>query len=164
MQMIHAGLEVRMTTDKGRGVFATRRIASGETLAAMQGWRATTRELLEHWFAMQVGPDVWLCSDGAGLDDCINHSCDPNAGFVSGEPVFVALRDIAAGEEIGWDYATSIAELGWSLECRCGAENCRGVIRPWGDLTSAERERLRPIAVAYLRGDHGPITEPGGMR
>lgn len=149
--MLHAGLEVRITADKGRGVFATRRIARGETIAAIQGWRARTSELLENWFAMQVGPDIWLCSDGAGLDDCINHSCDPNAGFVSGEPILIALRDIAAGAEIGWDYSTSISEAGWSLECRCGAANCRGMIRPWGELTAAERERLQKVALAYLR-------------
>ena len=44
---------------------------------------------------MQVGPDRWLCSAGEALDDCINHSCDPNAGFATGEPVLYALRDIA---------------------------------------------------------------------
>jgi SET domain-containing protein len=151
MPELHPGLEVRITADKGRAVFATRPIAAGETIAAIQGWRARTIELLENWFAMQVGPDIWLCSDGAGLDDCINHSCDPNGGFVSGEPILVALRDIAAGAEIGWDYSTSISESGWSLECRCGAANCRGMIRPWGELTAAERERLQKVALAYLR-------------
>jgi SET domain len=162
--MLHPGLEVRTTADKGRGAFATRRIPQGETIAAIQGWHARTNELLENWFAMQVGPDTWLCSEGTHLDDCINHSCDPNAGFVSGEPVLVALRDIAPGEEIGWDYSTSISEVGWSLECRCSAANCRGVIRSWGELTMAERERLQPNALAYLRGGHGPITEPDGIR
>ena len=41
-----------------------------------------------------------------------NHSCEPNGGFLKGDPVLYALRDIAAGEEIGWDYSTSIAEPG----------------------------------------------------
>ncbi len=116
-----------------------------------QGWLATTDELDERWFAMQVGPDLWLCSDGTHLDDCINHSCDPNAGYVTGEPILFALRDIAAGEEITWDYSTSIAEAGWRLECRCGSKNCRGIVVSWGELPAVERERLRPLALSYLR-------------
>ena len=46
---------------------------------------------------MQVDEDVWLCSDGKSLDDCVNHSCDPNAGFAGNDPVLYALRDISAG-------------------------------------------------------------------
>jgi hypothetical protein len=100
---------------------------------------------------MQVGPDLWLCSHGDLDDDCGNHSCDPNAGFTTGEPVLFALRDIPAGQEICWDYSTSIAEPGWSLECRCGSPKCRRTIHSWPELTAAERDRLRPVALAYLR-------------
>jgi SET domain-containing protein len=144
-------LEVRQTDDRGRGVFASAPIARGQLLVACQGWLARSDELQDHWFAMQVAPDLWLCTDGAGLDDCINHSCTPNAGFTTGEPTLHALRDIVVGEEITWDYSTSIAELGWSLECRCGSEGCRQIVRSWGELTADERERLRSIALRFLR-------------
>jgi len=145
-------LEVRQTDDRGRGVFASMPIACGQLLVACQGWLARGDDLQDHWFAMQVGPDLWLCTDGAGLDDCINHSCKPNAGFTTGEPVLHALRDIDVGEEVTWDYSTSIAEIGWTLDCLCGSPNCRGTVRSWSELTSAERGRLRSIALAYLRG------------
>ena len=120
-------------------------------IVACEGWLARTDELQDHWFAMQVGPDQWLCTDGAGLDDCINHSCTPNAGFTTGEPVLHALRDIVVGEEITWDYSTSIAESGWTLDCRCGSEHCRRIVRSWRELTKEERARLQPLALAYLR-------------
>ncbi|HEV3445086.1 MAG TPA: hypothetical protein VG099_10610, partial [Gemmataceae bacterium] len=58
---------------------------------------------------------------------------------------------IESGEEIAWDYSTSISEPGWSMACRCGCRRCRGVIRPWGELAAADRERLRDIALHYLR-------------
>jgi hypothetical protein len=147
-------LEVRPATGKGRGVFARAHIPRGALLLASAGWLVKTTDLRTDWFALQVDHDVWLCSDGNSLDDCINHSCDPNAGFVSGAPTLYALRDIAPGEEIGWDYSTSLSEPGWHLECRCGAAVCRQVIRPWGELTPSERERLRPMALAYLRNSH----------
>jgi hypothetical protein len=143
--------EIRDTPDKGRGVFAAASIAQGQRIAEIQGWLARDDELDDEWFAMQVGPDLWLCSLGDHLDDCINHSCEPNAGFVTGEPVLFALRDIAAGEEIAWDYSTSIAEHGWSLDCLCGAPTCRGIVRSWRELKPADRTRLAGIALRYLR-------------
>lgn len=144
-------LEVRLTPDKGRGVFAAQEIRQGERIVAIEGWLAKSDELDENWFALQVGPDLWLCSEGESLDDCINHSCDPNVGFTTGEPILFALRDIAVGEEIGWDYSTSLAEAGWFLECCCGAVHCRKIIRPWGELGAEERIRLQTIALTYLR-------------
>lgn len=144
-------LEIRMTENMGRGVFATQPIRRGTCIATCQGWLAPTDELNDSWLAMQVGLDLWLCSDGENLDDCINHSCDPNAGFVTGEPVLFALRDIAEGEQIAWDYSTSIAEKGWSLDCKCGAPTCRAVVRSWSELLPADRVRLREIALEFLR-------------
>ncbi len=148
-------LEVRPTPEIGRGVFATQAITRGTLLVACGGWIAPTHLLQDDWFAMQVGHDDWLCSTGGGLDDCINHSCDPNAGFTTGEPVLYALRDIAAGAEICWDYSTSIAERGWTLDCRCGSPRCRGTVRSWWELEPAERERLRGTSLAFLREEEG---------
>jgi hypothetical protein len=146
-------LEVRMTPNMGRGVFAVQAIPRGTKLVACQGWLASSNALDEEWHAMQIGPDLWLCSAGDSLDDCINHGCEPNAGFTTGEPILYALRDIAAGEQLAWDYSTSIAEPGWTLECLCGAPSCRKVIRSWWELGEADRARLRPSALAYLRDD-----------
>ncbi len=139
----------------GRGVFATAPISRGTLLVTCAGWLATSDKLHDDWLAMQVGPDLWLCSNGACLDECINHSCDPNAGFATGEPVLFAVREIAAGEQIAWDYSTSIAEMGWTLECLCGSRKCRQVIRSWWELSAEERDRMRPIALTYLRGERG---------
>jgi hypothetical protein len=143
--------EIRMTDQMGRGVFATTPILRGERVVECQGWLATTAELDDDWHAMQVGPDLWLCSDGDSLDDCINHSCESNLGFTTGEPILFALRDIAVGEQLTWDYSTSIAEVGWTLACLCGTPNCRRVIRSWPDLQSVEREKLKRLALRYLR-------------
>jgi len=79
---------------------------------------------------------------GTFLDDCLNHSCEPNTGFAGNDPVLYALRDIAAGEELAWDYSTSISEKGWSLACLCGpraaaAWCCRSIICPWNIKSAA---------------------------
>jgi SET domain-containing protein len=144
-------LEIRPAGTKGRGVFARQPIAAGQRILALGGRLLMTDQLTHDLLAMQVGDNLWLCSDGALVDDMINHSCEPNAGFTDGEPVLYALRDIAANEEISWDYSTSIAEAGWSMDCRCGSIGCRGVVRPWGELSAADRERLRGVVMKYLR-------------
>lgn len=144
-------LEIRPAGVKGRGVFALRPIPAGTRVLPIAGRVLPSDQLTDDLLAMQIGPDLWLCSDGSSLDDRINHSCDPNLGFLHGDPVLYALRDVAAGEEVTWDYSTSIAEAGWSLACACESANCRGVVRPWTELDPADRDRLRPVALAYLR-------------
>ena len=55
-----------------------------------------------------------------------NHSCAPNIG-VQGQIVFVAMRDIEAGEELTHDWAMTDDD-DYELECRCGAAECRRII------------------------------------
>jgi SET domain-containing protein len=144
-------LEVREAAGRGRGLFAAQPIVAGAFIVEMRGEVVAEADLPDRGMAMQIGDDLWLFSEGDSLDDCGNHSCEPNSGFTTGEPALFALRDIAAGEEITWDYSTSIDCDDWSLECRCGARNCRGTIRPWRELSKADRERLTAIALRYLR-------------
>jgi SET domain-containing protein len=82
--------------------------------------------------SIEVGPDRHQSFTG-DIDDYINHSCDPNLELLvvdddRGEYVFRALRPIAPGEEVGWDYETFETELSNPFECRCGAPQCRKVI------------------------------------
>jgi SET domain-containing protein len=144
-------LEIRQTLTKGRGVFALEPIAMGRRILAFEGHVLATADLTDDLLAMQIDDDLWLCSDGSRLDDCVNHSCDPNAGFQDGEAILYALRDIETSEEITWDYSTSIGWPGWTLECRCGSARCREVVRQWGELQPEERARLRGNALRYLQ-------------
>ena len=55
-----------------------------------------------------------------------NHSCDANLGM-RGEITFVAMRAIPAGEELTHDWATTDDD-DYSVECKCGAPNCRKML------------------------------------
>ena len=55
-----------------------------------------------------------------------NHSCDPNIA-IQGQIVFVAMRDIAPGEELTHDWATT-DDLDYEIECKCGSLNCRRTV------------------------------------
>lgn len=58
-----------------------------------------------------------------------NHSCDPNceAQNIDDHIWIVALRDIAEGEELTFDYGYDISHYE-RHPCRCGSENCVGYI------------------------------------
>lgn len=76
-----------------------------------------------------VAEDFYLGSNSfSEIDDAerFNHSCDPNLG-IQGQIVVLSRRAIAAGEELTFDYETTDFDPG-GFECRCGAEDCRGLI------------------------------------
>jgi hypothetical protein len=127
---ISSKLEGRLIPAKGgRGLFARERVRAGETLLVWGG-DVVTGEMLnrmsdeKHRLAVQIEEDLYLVTPHEGPADWVNHSCDPNAGLV-GQIVLVALRDIRAGEEICFDYATSDGSPYDEFECGCGSRKCR---------------------------------------
>jgi hypothetical protein len=116
---------------KGRGVFAAKPIRRGELLAVWGGDVLTRAELEREppsqRLVLQIDEDHFLLSTCEGPADWINHSCAPNSGLL-GQVSLVALRDIAVGEEICFDYATSDGCDYDEFECCCGARECRGRI------------------------------------
>ena len=136
----------------GDGVFTSAPIPAGAAVMTMSGRVIRYREITPDMRVMQIGPDEWLAEgDTEAIDDFANHSCAPNIGFVHGTLALHALRDIAAGDELVWDYSTSMNEPGWSVPCGCGAPVCRGIIQSFCDLPASVREQLSATALAYLR-------------
>jgi SET domain-containing protein len=127
--------EVRKSSIQGRGLFATAEIAKDEIVAAKGGHMITGEQLRE--LAPRLGPaevqiadDLFICpvTEEEREDSMIfsNHSCSPNIG-VQGQIVFVAMRDIRAGEELTHDWAMTDDDDS-SMACGCGAQNCRGTV------------------------------------
>lgn len=85
----------------------------------------------------------------------LNHSCDPNivVGGINegGSYDFVALRDIADGEQVRFDYETTEYEVGAFSECRCGAWNCRGTIRGFKHHADVIRAKYGENIPQYLK-------------
>ena len=89
------------------------------------------------------------------IDDLINHSCAPNAGlrFTSDGVFLVAIRNIDRGEEISWDYSTTLKESNWHMICQCRAPECRRVIGNFATLSEERQEWFRShnLVAPYLR-------------
>lgn len=153
MSLVHPALYRARSTTHGDGVFTREAIAAGTPVMEMTGRVIRYDQIAGDIRVMQIGPDAWLAEDDSdALDNYANHSCRPNIGFVHGTLTLHALRDLAPGEELFWHYSTSMNEQGWSVPCDCGAPDCRGEIRSFCDLSVEDQARLRPLALAYLRG------------
>lgn len=128
-------VEKRKSPIEGRGLFAKDTITEGEVVV-VKGGHVLTREQRD-LIAAELGPvEIQITEDlfigpvtkreREGGMMHLNHSCEPNLGL-QGQVVFVALRDIRADEELTADYAMTDDEP-YEMDCRCGAQNCRGTI------------------------------------
>ena len=128
-------VEKRPSAIHGRRLFARRAIAKGE-IVVVKGGRVLTREQRDR-IAETLGPsEIQIAEDlffgpaaaaeREGGMMHLNHSCEPNVG-VQGQIVFVAMWEIAAGEELTFDYAMTDDEP-YEMECLCGCAACRHVI------------------------------------
>lgn len=97
---------------------------------------------------LQVGLDAFKLPNGS-LDDFTNHSCDPNTGIrlTARGTIVLALRDIAAHEELTYDYSTYLNNPYESLNCLCGAPNCRGVVGNFSTLPAELRQRYQALGI-----------------
>ena len=143
------------TSEAYRFAFATDPIAEGEIVAVWAGEVVTSAHVQRFGSGVgrttvQIDEDLYLCSNGHGFADWINHSCDPNLGL-RGQIVLVARRPIAVGEELCLDYAMTDGSPYDEFDCRCGTTLCRGRIT--GD------DWQRPELQARYRGSFSPYLE-----
>jgi hypothetical protein len=140
-------LVVREGTD-GRGVFAGEPISAGALIEPFRGPFLRYDETNADMYALQIGPDLYIGGSG-GVDDLFNHSCDPNAWVkIEGTTAELhAIRDIAPGEEICFDYSTILDEGDFTMRCRCGSPSCRSLIGDGLDLPDTVWERYLSLGI-----------------
>lgn len=129
------GLIIRSSSLHGAGVYTPAPIAKGTRILEYAGPRITAKQAeglyadgdITYLFGMDGGK---MIIDGFGMAAFVNHSCDPNceSDQIDNRIWIIALRDIAAGEELTYDYNIYDAEPGDKAPCHCGAANCRGTM------------------------------------
>ena len=139
-------IQVRRSSVHGKGVYALQDIAAGDRLIEYLGEIITWEEAQarhphdpanpNHTFYFHIDESrVIDALYGGNSSRWINHACEPNceADEQDGRIFIKALRDIAAGEELNYDYGLIIDErytkkLKAEYPCWCGAANCRGTL------------------------------------
>jgi len=128
-------LEVRHSSIHGSGCFARQPVSEGTRVAEYVGERISKSESLRR--CIENNQCIFSLSDEFDLDGnvpgnlarFINHSCAPNceAEMHEGSIWIVALRDIAAGEELTFNYGYDLEDYR-EHPCRCEAQDCVGFI------------------------------------
>ncbi len=138
--------QVRRSGVHGKGMFALAPLANGEVVIEYTGEVITWREALrrhphdpadpDHTFYFHIdAKHVIDAKVGGNSARWINHACDPNceADEQDGRIFITALREIAPGEELSYNYGLVIDQrhtpkLKKQFECRCGSAHCRGTM------------------------------------
>jgi len=155
-------LQTRRSGVHGKGVFALCDLRAGERLIEYVGEIITWDEALERHPHDPANPNhtfYFHIDDGRVIDAkyggnssrWINHSCEPNceADQTDDGRVFIkALRDIAAGEELFYDYGLIIDEpytkkLKAEYACWCGAPSCRGTMLSPKDEPKKKKKKAK---------------------
>ena len=128
-------LAIRPSPIHGMGGFATGALARGARVVEYTGRKISKAESLRlceagNWFIFSLDEEFDL--DGNTADNparWLNHSCAPNceAECDGGRIWITARRDIAAGEEITFNYGYTLDEYR-EHPCHCGAPGCAGWI------------------------------------
>ena len=136
-------IQVRRSGVHGKGVFALKPIRAGERIIEYVGerltWAAAQRRHPHdpsdpnHTFFFHIDDKLVIdAAVGGNAARWINHACEPNCeAEEDGGRVFIdALRDIAPGEELFYDYGLIVDDrytpaLKKQYECRCGSPRCR---------------------------------------
>src|SRR5438309_698345 len=131
-------LVVRPSPIHSVGVYTSTPIRKGARVVEYAGERITPEEADRRYdgvsrtylYGLDDGNTVM---DGHGLGAYLNHSCDPNCEVdeIRGRVWLFALRDIAAGEELVWDY--NLYDHEDPAPCHCGSRKCRSTMysREW---------------------------------
>lgn len=147
-------IEARDTSLSGHGAFAVRDIKAGTIVHPLTGRPIHRTQLdtvdMDEVGVLQIDDDLFMVAQGHA-DDYINHSCEPNLAFTEDGRHFVAIRDIKAGEEVVFDYATAEDDPEWTVECLCGSAKCRGTLAGFPTLTFSQQLALYPLCRPYLR-------------
>ena len=149
LQVFDAGL-------KGRGLMVLEECKKGDFVCEYVGV-AVKRKYLDGLFArykhermlyiMALDGDVYIdARHRGGIARYINHSCEPNCAVhrwkvrgIIRAGVF-ALRELAAGEELSFDYQWDRKRGRALTKCYCGSESCRGTLEIPKDCEEQELE------------------------
>jgi len=157
--MIKRDLVVRKSGIEGKGVHTNRGYKPGEIVLQPEGEIVHARDV--DWDSLgEAGMNYLQVSQWKYLEPTdsrlrfLNHSCDPNLGYKSleGRVSFVAIKQIREGDEVKFDYSTTMLEE-WdedvsTLEkCECGSRYCRGVIGDFRNMPKKDQDRYIKLGV-----------------
>lgn len=148
--------EIKESGNFGRGVFAVIPIKKDEMILEFTGPIISLEQALQKPMdkmscPLQIESTKYIDIQAPGV--LVNHSCSPNAG-IKNDRFLVALKDILPGQEIFYDYSTTMDEDNWTLSCECGCQNCRHIIGDFRHLPLDVQKKYLDLNIiqSFIRG------------
>jgi uncharacterized protein len=143
-----ADLLIRKSGIHGCGCYTTVPIAEGTHIVEYTGGRLSKEQADELYnervdtYLFCIGEGDYVI-DGDSVAAFINHCCEPNCETDEfDEHIWIiAQRDIAAGEELTYDYNLYDGDDDDEAPCRCGAKQCRGSMYGEEELERRAKEK-----------------------
>ncbi|MEO8725640.1 MAG: SET domain-containing protein-lysine N-methyltransferase [Acidobacteriaceae bacterium] len=160
-------LIIRSSPINGAGCYTTAPIKNRARILEYDGPRISkeaadklyeTRDVT-YLFGLGDGSTV---IDGHSMAMFLNHSCGPNCETdedeAAGRIWIYAIRHIAAGEELVYDYNLYDGDLDDPCLCYCGAACCRGTMHSPEEIR--RRKRLAAQATHRKAAHLAPLSKP----
>lgn len=151
----------------GKAVFAAKNYKKDDVIVVFEGPIVGKKDLPKNLHGkrdryVQVGLGEYM-GPSRTTDDYINHSCDPNSGlkFTDFGILLIAIKAIKVGEEITWDYSTTMHDDNWTMDCLCGSKKCRKVIKEFRNLPTPLKKKYKKLGILpKYNADLVPIHSP----
>ena len=158
------GLIIRSSAIHAAGCYTLTPIRKGARVAEYTGHSLSKDEAdacyeespITYLFGLGDGSIV---IDGHSTAMFINHSCDANCETEEkkGRVWITAIRDIAAGEEITYDYCLYDGGEDEAI-CNCGAKKCRGTMYSREEMRRRKAAAKKALEKAGARKTPAPKT------
>ncbi len=140
-------------TEKGEGVFANRDFEPGDYITHFHGEifgggddHPDLDAIVNHF--IQIGVERYI-GPSETPDNFINHSCDPNGAVRvrENEAQLIAVKKIKHGDEVTYDYSTTMVRDDWMMNCLCGSYLCRNEIKEFRQLPEEVKNRYIEMGI-----------------
>jgi len=151
---VHSDAVGVLVTHDERRLVTVRAVGAGERIFYLEGRETPTPTR----YSVQIGRGLHIDQDdtrnagermGRYFFRFMNHHCEPSTEIR--DRYVIARRDIAAGEDVTFDYNTTEYDMAEPFACRCGSARCVGVVRGARHLTAEQRALVEHSLPDYLK-------------
>jgi hypothetical protein len=151
---IPENIDLRTTKKKGKGLFAKTSFILGQKVFSLSTKLKIRPNFMASPMAIQIDDDSYIDTDKTVFWHFINHSCNPNCKVDLEQMSIIAVKKIAKGEEMSFNYNTTEFDLlskNESFDCYCGFKNCVKIVKGFRHLSRKQKISIASLLIPYTK-------------